>query len=159
VILVLEDLHWVDHATTDLFSFLAERRNPARLLMIGTYRPADVIMQEHPIREVKQALRSHGRAIDLALPYLSPANVCEYLQQRLGDQAEHLAPLVHERTDGNPLFVVAIVEELIRRGHVTNAGSVVDVVADGRDLAVPEDLLEMVAVQFQSLGSNERAVL
>src|SRR5262245_37429257 len=93
VILVLDDLHWSDHATTDLISFLAERRDPARLLIIGTYRPAEVITQEHPIREVKQGLRSHGRAVDLALPYLSTANVREYLHHRVGDQAERLAPL------------------------------------------------------------------
>jgi DNA-binding winged helix-turn-helix (wHTH) protein len=161
VILVLEDLHWSDHATTDLVAFLAERRDPARLLIIGTYRPAEVITQEHPIREVKQALRAHGRAMDLALPYLSTANVREYLQHRLGDQAERLAPIVHERTDGNPLFVVAIIEELIRRAQATSPGrgSVVDTVADRGDLAVPEDLLEMVTVQFQSLGPDERAVL
>ncbi|HEY7205006.1 MAG TPA: AAA family ATPase [Methylomirabilota bacterium] len=161
VILVLEDLHWSDHATTDLFSFLAERRDPARLLIIGTYRPAEVITHEHPIREVRQALRTHGRAVDLALPYLSTANVREYLERRFADPADHLAPLIHERTDGNPLFVVAIVEELIRRGQATSAGprSVIDGVADREDLAVPEDLLEMVTVQFQGLDPDERIVL
>jgi predicted ATPase len=110
---------------------------------------------------VRQALRSRGRAIDLALPYLSTANVREYLQRRFADPADRLALLIHERTDGNPLFVVAIAEELIRRGQVTNAGrgAAVDLVADRGDLAVPEDLLEMVTVQFHRLDPDERAVL
>jgi len=42
---------------------------------------------------------------------------------------------------------------------VTDTGRVVDVVADRGDLAVPEDLLEMVTVQFHSLDPDERAVL
>ncbi len=40
LVLVLEDLHWSDSATLDLLAFLARRREPARLLLIGTYRPA-----------------------------------------------------------------------------------------------------------------------
>src|SRR5262249_58849758 len=39
LVLVLEDLHCSDTATVDLVSFLAPRREPARLLLIGTYRP------------------------------------------------------------------------------------------------------------------------
>lgn len=38
LIMVLEDLHWSDFSTLDLISYLAQRRNPARLLIIGTYR-------------------------------------------------------------------------------------------------------------------------
>ena len=40
LVLVLEDLHWSDAATLDLLAWLARRREPARLLLIGTYRPA-----------------------------------------------------------------------------------------------------------------------
>ena len=42
LVLVLEDLHWSDTATVDLVSLLARRQEPARLLLIGTYRPVDV---------------------------------------------------------------------------------------------------------------------
>jgi predicted ATPase/DNA-binding winged helix-turn-helix (wHTH) protein len=161
VVLLLEDLHWSDHATTDLLSFLAERRDPARLLIIATYGPAEVSMQDHPIREVRHTLRLHGRCVDLALPYLAAADLREYLHRRFGALTRDLASLIHERTDGNPLFVVAIVEELIRRGQLTNTdrGWVVDVDVDRADLAVPDDLTEMVTVQFRGLGSDERTVL
>lgn len=158
VVLLLEDLHWSDHATTDLLSFLAERRDPARLLIIATYRPTEVSMQDHPIREVRQTLRSHGRCVDLALPYLSAADLREYLHHRFGELAQDLAPLIHARTDGNPLFAVAIVEEMIRRRQLTNTDRGW-VVADRLDLGVPDDLTEMVALQFHGLGSDERTVL
>jgi AAA ATPase domain len=48
VVVVLEDLHWSDHASVELLSFLARSRPSARLLLIGTYRPADVVAREHP---------------------------------------------------------------------------------------------------------------
>ncbi|MBC8166344.1 MAG: AAA family ATPase, partial [Bryobacteraceae bacterium] len=44
VILVLEDLHWADSATVDLLSWIASKQDPARLLVIGTYRPVDAIL-------------------------------------------------------------------------------------------------------------------
>src|SRR5262249_51976013 len=50
LVLWLEDLHWGDASTLELLSVLARRREPARLLVIGTYRPVDVIVQEHPLR-------------------------------------------------------------------------------------------------------------
>ena len=43
LVLILEDLHWVDHSTVDLISAIARRREPAKLLVIGTFRPADLI--------------------------------------------------------------------------------------------------------------------
>jgi predicted ATPase len=142
IVLLLEDLHWSDNATVDLLSFLAERRDPARLVVIGTYRPAEASIREHAIRRVTQTLRSRRRCFVLALDYLSAGNVREYLQRRFGDDIQDLAPLIHTRTDGNPLFVVAIVEEMIRRGQLANTGGgwVVRGAANRIDLAVPDDL-------------------
>src|SRR5262249_2272272 len=54
LVLVLEDLHWSDYATLDFLAFVARRCEPARLLVIGTYRPVEVIMREHPLWRVKQ---------------------------------------------------------------------------------------------------------
>lgn len=56
LVLVLEDLHWVDHSTLDLLSAIARRREPAKLLVVGTFRPADLILSE----SVAYATRSFG---------------------------------------------------------------------------------------------------
>src|SRR4029077_7562533 len=91
---------------------------PPRLLVVGPCRPSEPSALEHPIREVKRTLRSHRRCVDLALDYLSLADVGEYVQCRFDLRAPGLVSLIHKRTDGNPLFVVGIVEELIRRGQL-----------------------------------------
>src|SRR5712692_6466823 len=57
LVLVLEDLHWSDAATLDLVAFVARRREPARLLVIGTYRPVEVILRDHPLKSMKKALQ------------------------------------------------------------------------------------------------------
>ena len=161
VVLVLEDVHWSDTATVDLLALLGQRSDPARLLVIATYRPAEASLMDHPVREVKQTLRWRHRCLELALNYLSQANVGEYLHGRFGGEMPDLARLIHARTDGNALFVVAIVEELIRRGRLTESphGWALSVPADRLDLAVPDDLSDMITSQFRGLSGREQSVL
>ena len=82
LLLVLEDLHWSDYATLDLLALLARRRIPARLLVLGTYRPVETIVHQHPLRTVVQDLQRHGHALDLPLALLSAEAVATYLAAR-----------------------------------------------------------------------------
>jgi predicted ATPase len=116
LVLVLEDLHWSDRATLEWLAYVARRPDPARLLILGTYRPVDVMVHAHPLRTVLTELQQHGQCVELALDYLSDVEVTAYLRQRFGPSglAADLAPVLHQRTQGNPLFVIAVVDELIR---------------------------------------------
>src|SRR5262249_7105476 len=80
--LLLEDLHWSDSATIDLLAILARRREASPLLLLATYRPADVAASRHPLRSVKPELQLHGHCAELALEFLSPAAVGQYLGRR-----------------------------------------------------------------------------
>ena len=119
-VLVLEDLHWSDYATLDLLAALARRQTLARLLVIGTYRPVDVIVSGHPLKVVRQELQIHGQSQELALELLSEDEVAEYLWRRFAmaepDQLIALAHMIHRRTDGNPLFIrlVAMGEKAVK---------------------------------------------
>ncbi|HVN87638.1 MAG TPA: AAA family ATPase [Candidatus Binatia bacterium] len=160
-VLVLEDLHWSDPATVDLLAFLAQRRDRARLLIIGTYRPSEASIVDHPIRELKQTLRLRRRCVDLALEDLTEPVVCDYLRIRFGDAVTPLAAAVHTRSDGNPLFMVAIVEELVRRELIveTDHGWSMNAAASQVDLVVPDDLREMIHLRFDSVNAGDRVVL
>src|SRR4029453_4849146 len=119
-VLVLEDLHWSDSATIDLLAMLARRREPARLLIIGTYRPADVAIKGHPLQRVKQELVMHELCEELSLEFLSIEAVQEYLTRRFVSHEfpSGLAVVLHRITDGNPLFLINTVGDLIARGQL-----------------------------------------
>src|SRR5438034_1727944 len=98
LVLWLEDLHWSDYSTLDWLAYLARRRERAKLLVIGTYRPAEVIVREHPLRAIKQELQVHGHCQELPLGSLSEAAVGEYLAVRFAMKApvpRQLARLIH----------------------------------------------------------------
>ncbi len=120
LVMALEDLHWSDYSTLDLISYLARRREPAHLLLIGVYRPADMISSGHPLKAVQQELMMGRRCEELALDFLSETSVGEYLAARFPDNRfpDGLARLIHDRTDGSPLFMVNVVDYLVDRGLV-----------------------------------------
>ena len=62
LVLVLEDLQWSDHSTVEALAYLAQRREPARLLVLGTYRPVEMLLQAHPLRGMVQELCGRGQA-------------------------------------------------------------------------------------------------
>jgi hypothetical protein len=74
LLLVLEDLQWVDHATVDGLAALARRRAPARLLLVATYRPVDLAFWHHPLQALTQDLRVHQLCHKLAVEPLSEAD-------------------------------------------------------------------------------------
>ena len=115
LLLVLEDLHWSDYSTLDLLAMLARRQEAARLLVVGSYRSVDVIVAGHPLRALVQELRVRRQCEDIALAFLREPHVAAYLAQRFGGHAfpSELARAVHQRTDGNPLFMVRVVDELV----------------------------------------------
>ena len=63
LVLILEDLQWSDYSTVALLAALARRREAARLLVIATYRPMEVLLHEHPLDRVKQEVPGTGIGI------------------------------------------------------------------------------------------------
>ena len=163
LVLILEDLHWSDYATLDLLALLARRRTPARLLVIGTYRPVEAIVHHHPLRTVVQDLRRHGHATELPLALLSVEAVAAYLAVRFPRQQfpVALAPWLHQRTDGQPLFLVTLVQALVEWGvlHAHDGCWTVQEELDTLALNVPESLRQLLERQITHLPSEAQRVL
>ena len=122
LVFVLEDVHWSDTSTLDLLSYVSQRREPAKLLIVGTYRPADIIIQNHPLKGFKQELQAKGLCSEIPLELLSRQEVTDYLAGRLpGAISSDLVDFVHYRTEGNALFVVNVLEHLMAQELLVQA--------------------------------------
>ncbi len=91
---------------------LARRQASARLLVLGTYRPEEVLGKEHPLATLTQELHIHGHSQELPLTLLTKTAVGVYLTARLPGAAitDELVQCIHQRTEGNPLFMVNVVD-------------------------------------------------
>jgi predicted ATPase len=163
LVLVLEDLHWSDYSTLDLISYLARRHDPARLILIGTYRPVEVILGEHPLKGVKRELQAHGLCKELSLEYLTEKATAEYLTVRFPGHrfSRRLARMIHQRTEGNPLFMVNVVEYLVdEKIIVEDRGKwSLSVELSQVEMGVPESLRQLIEKQIERLSPDERTVL
>src|SRR5260221_1175846 len=79
LVLIFEDLHWGDPSTLDLISALARRREAAKLMLLCTYRPMDVVLSRNPLKGLKQDLQLHHLCEEIALERLETFEVAEYL--------------------------------------------------------------------------------
>jgi len=160
LVLALEDLHWSDYSTLDLLSSLAQRRGPARLLLLGTYRPADIIVSGHPLRAMKQELQVHGHCAELPLGFLTVAEVSQYLSARFPRQefSPELARVIHQSTEGNPFFMVNVVDYWVSQRVLVETDGQWELLTNAADVSigVPENLRQMIEKQLERLTLKER---
>ncbi|MBI3802044.1 MAG: AAA family ATPase, partial [Deltaproteobacteria bacterium] len=166
LVLWVEDLQWCDHSTLDWLAFVARRRERARLLVLGSYRPVETIVREHPLRAVKQELQVHGQCAELALGLLSEAAVGEYLAARFAGGVRDRVPLqrlartIHRRTDGNPLFMVNVADHLLSQGALVQADGQWTLKREGEATAtVPENLQQMIEQRLAQVNPTARLIL
>lgn len=162
LVLALEDLHWSDPSTLDAVALLAQRPDPARLLLLVTYRPVDAILAAHPVRALKQRLAVQRQGDEMALDPLTAADVAAYLAARLGGEPPAgLAEVLHRRTDGNPLFMVTVLDELITGGQLIQVADAWQLTEDIDAVAarVPESVRLMVEQQAERLATDDVALL
>ncbi|HTT52340.1 MAG TPA: AAA family ATPase [Streptosporangiaceae bacterium] len=112
VLLVIEDAHWADQSTRDLLAFLIRNQQALDgLLLVVTYR-SDELHRTHPLRPLLAELDRISWVRRMELGRLSRRNTDQLAARLLGHQpAPDVLEAVYRRTEGNPLFVEALLGE------------------------------------------------
>jgi predicted ATPase/DNA-binding winged helix-turn-helix (wHTH) protein len=163
LVLVLEDLHWSDASTVEALALLARWREPARLLVLGTYRPVDLIVHDHPLKRLKQELAAHGQCVEVPLSELSRQAVAVYVEQRgvALEASAGVSALVYRRTEGHPLFMVHMLDYLAHQDllRAPDQGAAGGAAERTLDEAVPPGLRQLLDAQVERLAAEEQQVL
>jgi predicted ATPase/DNA-binding winged helix-turn-helix (wHTH) protein len=161
LLLWLEDLHWSDVSTLDWLAYLARRPGPARLLVLGSYRAAEVIGRGHPLETIRAELQVHGRCHEVPLSLLDATAIAEYVGRRFPSAAPlgALAAALIARTGGNPLFVAHVCDELVRTGVLVGRGRRWQLTGSPDGIAIPGDVSRMIGVQVDRLTDLERRIV
>lgn len=159
LLLITEDLHWSDQATVRLIDHVARRRGPARLMWLASFRPAEVIAQEHPLKTLRHELRLHRLCAEIALEPFSEIDVAHYVSERYPEArvSETSIRALHARTDGLPLFVSNVLDELAAGEGLDACGLLSE--ARIAALEVPENLAGVIEKQIARLRDDETELL
>jgi predicted ATPase len=137
----------------------------------------DVLVQGHPLRAVKQELQTRGYCTELLLDFLTEEDMARYLAVRFAfpspfqeeDRSEgafrtslqRLAGIIHRRTDGNPLFMVNVVNDLVARDVLVQSDGRWELKGEVEEVAggVPESLQQLIAQQIERLSPETQRML
>jgi hypothetical protein len=147
LLIVLEDLHAADHSTLLLLEFMAGQLAALPLLLLGTYR--DVEARLRP--DAGDALARIGRAGRvLQLARLGVPEVARLVRESIASADERLVTVIHETTQGNPLFVDEVVRDVTASGL---AGVHID------ELPIPLGVREIIRQRLSLVSEQARRVL
>ncbi|WP_077003049.1 AAA family ATPase [Variovorax sp. KK3] len=154
LLLVTEDLHWSDDASLRLLDHIARRRGPARLMWLASFRLAEVIAEDHPLKGLRHELRLHRLCHEIVLDPFSEHEVADYIERRLPGATlpEALVKQLHAHTDGLPLFVVNVIDDLVSQDAL---GAMPAAAA----LPVPEDLAGVIEKRIERLPADQCRLL
>jgi ATP/maltotriose-dependent transcriptional regulator MalT len=112
VVMVIEDAHWADRSTRDLLAFLIRNQRALDGLLIVVIYRSDELHRSHPLRPLLAELDRIGWVTRMELGRLSRPDTGELVARLLGrEPGEDVLETVYRRTEGNPLFVEALLSE------------------------------------------------
>ena len=162
-VLVLEDLHWADGATLEAFEAVAGLDHGVRMLLVGTCRPGSGGGAEAPLARLQHVLQGCQGFSPMELAPLDESAVAALLDRRFpGSRAgETLAGPVFLVTEGLPLFVGSVMDDLLETGEISqrNGRWVVAAGAEKAAHRMPDGLRSMISRRLADLGPQGRAVL
>ena len=150
LMLIFEDLHWVDAESEALLQLLADSIGTAQILMMVNYRP-----------EYRHNWGNKSYYTQLRLDPLGPENAAELLTAMIGD-APALAPLkatIIERTQGNPFFMEEMVQVLFDQGVLVRDGAVVSLAKPLTSIQIPSTVKGILAARIDKLAAADKDLL
>jgi class 3 adenylate cyclase/tetratricopeptide (TPR) repeat protein len=150
LLLVFEDLHWIDAETRALLESLVESLPTARLLLLVNYRP-----------EYQHDWGSKIYYTQIRLDPLPPASADELLQALMGTDPSlaALTPLLITRTAGNPFFLEESVRTLVETGVLVGPPGAYRLAQALPTIQVPATVLAIVAARIDRLPPEEKHLL
>jgi DNA-binding SARP family transcriptional activator/DNA-binding GntR family transcriptional regulator len=142
LVLVLEDLHWADGSTLDLFAYLAHAIQERRILVVGTYR-SDALHPEHEVHRLGVGLRRERSTVAVEVGPLGDEDLEAIVAASTDDElSAELTAAVCTRSEGNPFFAAELAAAAARGEH-----------------ELPPALNDLLVAAVARLGADTRSLL
>ena len=150
LMVIFEDLHWIDEATQEFLNLLADSIGTARILLLVNYRP-----------EYSHQWNSKTYYTQLRLDPLGKESADEMLTALLGDEKDLIAlkRLITEKTEGNPFFMEETVQVLLDEGALVRDGAAVKLTRLLNTLKIPPTVQGILAARIDHIPADAKELL
>jgi predicted ATPase len=164
LVLVLDDLQWASPTTLQLFHYVARGVRGARILLVGTYRPEDILPGasggRHPLREVLQRMGREHLYDEITLSALSAEAVGALAAAMMNVPApdDEFCRLLHRESQGNPFFLLETLQLLREQGVLERVEDHWELAAALDDIDIPGSILDAVMRRVEQ-ADDDRELL
>ncbi len=161
LVLVVEDLHWADEATLELFPYLARKLRERPVLLVGSYR-SDELHRRHPLTHLLAELSRGRLATELNLDPLSLEQTGIMIRATLAlsrPPTTEFRTALHERCGGNPFFIEEVLRVLVERGDLSYRDGAWRRTKDVFALAIPVTVRDAVQHRMRALAPDARRAI
>lgn len=168
LVIFLDDLQWADPASLKLLQLISTDNSSQYLFVIGAYRDNEV-SPTHALIQTIEKIRKSGTAIDnISIEPLSSIHVTQLIEESLGenptpDVVNILSELVFDKTKGNPLFVIQLIQSIYAENllfyQANNDRWKLDFNHNQATAIFGFDLIELISRNIRKLPTNTQQAL
>jgi class 3 adenylate cyclase/DNA-binding SARP family transcriptional activator len=150
LVLVVEDLHWIDPLSEELLSYIADAVPCERLLLLLTHRT-----------EYVQRFGSSSHVTTVDLKTLSERETAAVAQGLMGAESmpAELRELIYRKAEGNPFFVEEVTRSLVEAGALRRSGSGDVVARPVEEINVPDTVQDVIMARLDRLPEEPKRAL
>lgn len=163
-LLCLEDLQWADPSSLALMHYVARNTRKHKLLILGTYRPEDILVKEgeyHPLVDTMQLMGREELFKKLDVGRLPEESMTEFLSSMLGKVGlgEEFQLRIYEETKGNPLYIIELTKLLIDEGILEKFDEIWVLTKGWEEVNIPSRICDVIVRRLNRVETGDRRVL
>lgn len=168
VLIILDDLQWIDNASVDLLFHLSRHLAGKRILILGAYRPEEIVLEReresHPLQAVLPEFKRYFGDIELDLTAVQIEEGRQLVNQLVDSEpnclGEGFRDALFSHTEGHPLFTIELLRSMQERGDIARDedGRWVETESLGWD-QVPARIEGVIEERFNRLDGSLQEIL
>jgi len=163
LVFFMDDLQWIDKSSAQLMHHLARRIFENRILFFGAYRKDELkyLETELPMRETLSRLREEDTFRLIEVSRLDQPSVSDLVRSYInrGDLPEDFIWTVYRETEGNPFYIVEILDSMLQEGVIEPDSYNWDPEEELSNISVPSSIKDMTNRKIKRLDRDEKNVL
>jgi class 3 adenylate cyclase len=149
VIMIIEDLQWIDESSLALLEMALTRMEDARVMLVLSYRP-----------DYRPAWRTHAAFTQLNLRPLGETETREMIRAIAGgDPPAELEARILLKAEGNPFFTEELTRALVEEGALVSSDGRVTLTRPVEEIQIPDTVQDLIGARLDRLGAQAKRVI